>query len=229
MQIGLGKLGKVEIDHDVYRNDIDAASEQVSADEAARVSIFEVVEDSVAIGLGHPGVDEEAGVAKLVNFLSEEFNSLCSVAENDCLRNVQLAEESVEAVELLSLFEERVVLSQTLESEFIGNADENGVGDVVLHKIFDLDRVRSTEHHNLPVVVHHGKNVLDSHALVCFRFSSAGIVVAFMAFRAVATDHCVPRHLTHNIRRMSTATRASSPIHADLCKGKRVSRTRTTL
>ena len=98
MQVGLGKLGKVEVDYDVNGDDIDAASEQISADKAARVSVFEVVEDSVAIGLGHPRVDEEAGVAKLVNFLSKEFNSLCSVAENDCLRNVQLAEESVKAV-----------------------------------------------------------------------------------------------------------------------------------
>ena len=106
-------------------------------------------------------MDEEAGVAKLVNFLSKKFDSLCSVAENDCLRNVQLAEESVKTVQLLSLFKKGVVLGQTLESKLVGNADENGVGHMVFHKIFDLDRVSSTVHHNLPIVVHHGKNVLD--------------------------------------------------------------------
>lgn len=119
------------------------------------------MEDSVAIGLGHAGMDEEAGIAKLVNFLSKEFNSLSGVAENDCLGNVQLAEESVETVELLSLFQEGVVLSQTFQSELVGNANKNWIGYVGLHKIFDLNWVSRTEHHNLSIVVHHGKNVLD--------------------------------------------------------------------
>ena len=53
VQVGLCKLGKVEVDNDVDRDDIDTASEQIGADQAAGVSILEVVEDSVAIGLRH--------------------------------------------------------------------------------------------------------------------------------------------------------------------------------
>ena len=42
----------------------------------------------VSVPLVHSRVYEEARVAELTDFASKQFNSLCAVAENYCLRNV---------------------------------------------------------------------------------------------------------------------------------------------
>lgn len=62
------------------------------------------MENSISVGLGHSGVDEEARVAQLVNLLSKQLHPLGSVAEDDSLTNVQLREQGVQAMEFLSLF-----------------------------------------------------------------------------------------------------------------------------
>jgi hypothetical protein len=114
MQVGLSILREVEVDNDINRNDIDTTCEQVRAHKTASFSVLEVVENSVPVSLLHSGMNEEAGVAKLVNLLSEQFYSLGSVAEDDSLTNVQLREQGVQAVELLPLFQVGVVLRKTL-------------------------------------------------------------------------------------------------------------------
>ena len=59
-------------------------------------------------------MNEEARIAELADFPGEELDALRAVTENDSLRNIKLGEESVQAVKLLSFFEEGVKLSQTL-------------------------------------------------------------------------------------------------------------------
>jgi len=59
-------------------------------------------------------VNEEARVAELTNLASQKLDSLRAVAKDDSLRNVKLGKESVEAVELLTLLQESVVLGQSL-------------------------------------------------------------------------------------------------------------------
>ena len=68
-------------------------------------------------------MDKEAGVAKLADLASKKFYTLGTVAKNDCLRDVQLGEQSVKAVELLTLLQKGVVLGQTLQSQLIRNLD----------------------------------------------------------------------------------------------------------
>ncbi len=77
----------------------------------------------VSVSLVHLRVDKEAGVAKLANLAGKKLYTLGTVAKNDCLRNVQLGEQSVEAVELLTLLQKGVVLGQTLQSQLICNLD----------------------------------------------------------------------------------------------------------
>jgi len=58
-------------------------------------------------------VNEEAGVAELTDLASQQLDSLRAIAKDDSLRDVKLREESVEAVELLALLQESIVLRQS--------------------------------------------------------------------------------------------------------------------
>ena len=67
----------------------------------------------VTVGLLHLGVDVEAGVAELGDLLGEQLDAVHAVAEDDALVDVQLREQRVQAVHLLLLLHERVVLGDT--------------------------------------------------------------------------------------------------------------------
>ena len=60
------------------------------ADEVPALSVAEVVEDLVSVGLGHSGVDEEAGVAQLGDLLGQQLHTLHRVAEDDALVDLEL-------------------------------------------------------------------------------------------------------------------------------------------
>ena len=65
-----------------------------------RGSVPELVEDAVAVGLLHLGVDVEAGEPELGDLLGEELHTVYGVAENYGLVDFKLGEEGVEAVEM---------------------------------------------------------------------------------------------------------------------------------
>lgn len=85
VQVGLRILRVVKVHHDVDRENIDAAREQIGTHEAASLTILEVVVDPITIGLIHTGVNEEAGVAELTDFLGQQLHTLRRVAEDDGL------------------------------------------------------------------------------------------------------------------------------------------------
>ena len=60
------------------------------ADEVPALSVAEVVEDLVSVGLGHSGVDEEAGVTQLGDLLGQQLHTLHRVAEDDALVDLEL-------------------------------------------------------------------------------------------------------------------------------------------
>ena len=103
VQVGLGHLGKVEVHHDVDGLDVDAAGEEVSADEVAAEAGPEVMEDLVPVDLSHPEVDVVAGVAQLGDSLGQELHPLRRVAEDDALVDGELVKECVEAVGVLQV------------------------------------------------------------------------------------------------------------------------------
>lgn len=84
----------------------------------------------VTIALVHPRVNKEAGEAELGNFASQQFDSLGRVAEDDSLGDVQLAEERVQAVQLLPLFQVGIVLRQPLQGQFFGEAQQGCIRHV---------------------------------------------------------------------------------------------------
>jgi len=117
MEISLGILGEVKVYHDVNRLNVDSTSEQVSAHEAASLSVLKIMVDTVTIALLHLRMDVETRVTKLRDLLREELNSLSRIAEYDCLIDIKLGEQSVQAVQLFSLFKVGIVLGNTLKSK----------------------------------------------------------------------------------------------------------------
>ena len=61
----------------------------------------------------------EAGISKLSDLLSKKLDTVRRITENDGLINLELVEEGVQAVDLLLLLNESVVLSDTTERQLI--------------------------------------------------------------------------------------------------------------
>lgn len=88
MKVGLRVPWEIEIDYHIHRHDVDTTGEEVSAHQAAGLSILEVVIDAVTVLLLHAGMNVEAGVAKLLNLVGKQLYSLGRIAEDDGLVDV---------------------------------------------------------------------------------------------------------------------------------------------
>lgn len=119
----------------------------------AGATIAEFVKDSITISLLHLGMYIEAGVSQLCDLLGQELDAVDRVAEDDGLINLQLGEESVEAVDFLSLLDVGVKLGDAPEGEFLHQLDGIGVGNVLLAEFFNGDGEGCTEQTNLMVLV----------------------------------------------------------------------------
>ena len=95
VEIGLRVPREIEVDNDIHRHDIDTTSEEVGTHQAAGVSILEIVIDAVTVRLLHAGVNVEARVAQLLDFVCQKLNSLGRITEDNCLSNVELGEQGV--------------------------------------------------------------------------------------------------------------------------------------
>jgi len=113
VQVRLGHLREVEVYDDIDGLNVDAASEQVRAHEIAAQAISELVEHTIAVRLRHLRVNIVAVVAKFGDLFREKFDALSRVAKDDRLIYLQFAEERVQAVHLLLLLNEGVVLRHT--------------------------------------------------------------------------------------------------------------------
>jgi hypothetical protein len=60
MQVSLGHLWKVEVNHNIHCLDINTSCEQVRADQVTASTVSEVMEDSVTVILTHSGVNVKA-------------------------------------------------------------------------------------------------------------------------------------------------------------------------
>lgn len=139
VKVRLGVLGEVKVDDDVHALDINAACEEVGRHKVAGAPVTELVEDAVAACLLHFGVYVETRVAQLCDFLGEELDTVDGVAEDNGLVDLQLGEESVEAVDLLALLDVGVELGDAPEGELLHQVDGIGFGDVLLAEFLDGD------------------------------------------------------------------------------------------
>jgi hypothetical protein len=93
VQIRFCVLGEIKVDDDVDSLDVDAAGEEVCADEVAAHALAKVVEDAVSVCLEHFCMRVEAGVAAFGDAFCEEFDSVCRIAEYDGLVDLKLKSE----------------------------------------------------------------------------------------------------------------------------------------
>ena len=151
---------EVKVDDHVDRDDVNTSSEDVRGNETTRLTSFEVVENAVSVTLVHPRVNKEARVAQLTDLTRQQFYSLRAIAEDDSLGDVELSEERVQAVQLLTFFEERIVLGQTFQGQLIRYLDVLRIWHIALLELPYFDRVGCTEQANLAVLGTHLKDLL---------------------------------------------------------------------
>jgi len=123
MEVCLGILGKVEVNDDVDGLDVDTAGKEVRTYEVTTYSVAEVMEDTVAMGLKHFCMRVEARIAELRHFFGEEFNTVRGVTEDNRLVDLQLGEQGIQTMNLLSLLYVGIILGDTAKGQFIHKVD----------------------------------------------------------------------------------------------------------
>lgn len=85
MQICLGRLGKIKIDHHIHSLNINATSKQIRAHQIATNTISKIMENPVAVRLRHARMNVKTGIAKLCNFLGKQLDTTGRIAKNNRL------------------------------------------------------------------------------------------------------------------------------------------------
>lgn len=161
VQVGLRILREVKVDDNVDGLDVDTTGEKVRRHQVAARTVAEVMEDAVTVSLDHLGVNVEAGVTELGDFPGEQLDTSDAVAEDNRLVDLQLAEQSVQAVDLLLFFNEGVVLGDTLQREFLHEVDDVRFAQVLVLEFLDGNRESSRVQENLSVLRHEVDNLGD--------------------------------------------------------------------
>lgn len=161
VKVGLSVLREVKVDDDIDSLDVNATSEEVGTHKIAADAVAEVVEYTVSGSLGHLGVTVEAGIAELGDLLGEQFDTIGRVTEDDGLVDLEFREERVQAVDLLLLLDEGVVLGDTAKGELIHQVDLEGCVHVLVGKVLDRDGEGGGEEHQLTVPGVTSEDLLD--------------------------------------------------------------------
>ena len=152
MKIGFGILREIEVDDNVDGLDINTTRQKIGADKIAADAIAEVVEDAVAVRLKHTSVTVEARVAQFGNLLGQQFDAVGGIAEDDGLIDLKFGEQSIEAVDLLLLFNKCIVLSNTTKSKFVHEVDFVWIVHILVGEILDGDGKGRREEHDLAIL-----------------------------------------------------------------------------
>jgi len=123
MQVGLGGLREVKVNDHIDGGDVDTTSDQVGADQVAANSTTEVMVDTIAIILPHLGMNVEAGRPQLSDLLGQKLHAIDGVAEDNALVDVQLLEESIQALHFLAFINKGIVLGDALQSQLLHKVD----------------------------------------------------------------------------------------------------------
>lgn len=123
VEVGLCILWEIEIDDHVDSLNVNTTGKKIRANEIAAYTVPEIVEHTVTVMLQHLRVRVEAGVAKFGDLFRKQLHSVCGVAKNDGLVDLEFGEESIETVDFLLLFYEAVVLRYTSKSELVHQVD----------------------------------------------------------------------------------------------------------
>lgn len=90
------------------------------------------MEDAVTVLLRHLRVNVKGRIAQLRNFLGQQLDTVAAIAKDDGLVDLKLAEQRVQATNLLLLLNERVILRNTNERKLVHEVDNVRVAKVLL-------------------------------------------------------------------------------------------------
>ena len=161
MQIGLSILREIKVDDNVDGLDINTTCQEIRTDQVPTDTVSEVVEYSVSGVLGHLSVTVKTRITKLGDLLSEQLDTVGGITENDGLVDLELGEESVQAVNLLLLLNKSIVLCDTTESKLVHEVNFVRVDHVLVRKVFDRQRESSGEQHYLTILGMESQKLLD--------------------------------------------------------------------
>ena len=119
------------------------------------------MEDAVAVRLQHLRVDVKARISELGDLLREQLDAVDRVAEDDRLVDLELREEGVEAVHLLPLLDEGVILGDAFERELLHQVDLVRPPHALVPKPLYLLGEGRREEEDLPIGVHRRDELLD--------------------------------------------------------------------
>jgi len=101
------------------------------------------MEHTISVSLLHLGMNVEARITKLGDLLRQQLDSIYTITKNDRLIDLQLGEESVEAMDFLPLLNKGVVLCHTFESKFVHKIDFVWFPQESIFEVFYSDRESS--------------------------------------------------------------------------------------
>src|SRR5205085_720985 len=114
VQISFSHFGEIEVDDNIDGLNVNATSKEITANKITAEATPEVVKHAVSVRLRHASVDVVARIAQLSNLLRQQFHALGGIAEDDRLVDLELREQSVQAVNFLTFLYKSIVLGDTL-------------------------------------------------------------------------------------------------------------------
>lgn len=145
VKIRLGILGEVKVDDYIDSLNIDTPGQEIRTYKIPTMTGPEIVEDTIAGVLQHASVRIKARVAELGDFLSQELHTGGGVTEDDRLVDLEAGEEGIQAMDLLLLLDEGIILCDTAESELVHEVDFVGIVHVFILEFLDYDRESRTK------------------------------------------------------------------------------------
>lgn len=119
------------------------------------------MEDSVAVCLGHAGMDVEAAVSEFGDLLCKQLDSVCGVAEDNGLVDLELVEQGVQAVHFLSLLDKRIELRDSAQRQLVHQIDLIWIVEILVLEGLHGHREGRRVEQNLALVRQEPNQLLD--------------------------------------------------------------------
>jgi len=163
VDIVLGVVGHVVVDHEAQVVHVDAAGGHVGGHEEGERPLLEAVHDPRALGLRHPAVQAFRGASAGGEGVGEFLHHVLRVAEDHAAGNVVIVEQPREGLELGAMWH---LVGDLLDGRGAGgrpgaHAHRLGIAGVAGDESADLGRERRREEHRLPLGRCGGEDLLD--------------------------------------------------------------------
>lgn len=125
MQIRIGILGHVVVEHDIDTFDVDTTTEEVRGDEQSLLEVLERLVTADTLGLLQRPVDGNRREVLLAQQVAERDTSLHRLDEDDDLVELEIVEQLEQVFVLLLLGELDIVLLESVQRQLRVVVDED--------------------------------------------------------------------------------------------------------